>query len=126
YELESSLIPVLVDMEFEGIKLDAKAMAEFAAQLSKEIDELEKAIYRMAGTTFNLNSPRQLGQILFEVLKISDGAKKTKTGQYATDEQTLAALAPEHEIVRRLLEYRAATKLKSTYADALPLTIWPR
>ena len=86
----------------------------------------EKTIYRLAGTTFNLNSPRQLGQILFDVLKIGDAPKKTKTGQYATDEQTLAALAADHEIVQRLLEYRTASKLKSTYADALPAAIWPR
>jgi DNA polymerase-1 len=125
YEVESPLIPVLVDMEFEGIKVDASALAEFAAQLSKEIEEAEKTLYRLAGTTFNLNSPRQLGQILFDILKISTGAKKTRTGQYATDEQTLATLASDHEIVQRLLEYRTASKLKSTYADALPLAIWP-
>ena len=126
YEVESPLIPVLVDMEFEGIKVDAAALADFAMQLSKEMDESEKAVYRLAGTTFNVNSPRQLGQILFDILKIGDAPKKTKTGQYATDEQTLAALATDHEIVQRLLEYRTASKLKSTYADALPQAIWPK
>ena len=126
YEIESPLVPVLVDMEFEGIKLDSAALAEFAAQLAKEIDEQEKTICRLAGTVFNLNSPRQLGQILFDVMKICAAPKKTKSGQYATDEQTLAAMAPDHEIVRRLLEHRAATKLKSTYADALPVAIWPQ
>ncbi|HEY5912503.1 MAG TPA: DNA polymerase I [Verrucomicrobiae bacterium] len=126
YEIELPLVPVLVDMEYEGVKVDASALAEFAAQLGKEIDEQEKSICRLAGTTFNLNSPRQLGQILFDVLKIAGAPKKTKTGQYATDEQTLMALAPDHEIVRRLLEHRAATKLKSTYADALPTAIWPK
>src|SRR5438477_1689186 len=80
----------------------------------------------MAGSTFNLNSPRQLGQVLFDVMKICAAPKKTKSGQYSTDEQTLQALAPDHEIVRRLLEHRAATKLKSTYVDALPVAIWPR
>ena len=125
YEVESPLIPVLVDMEFEGIKVDAAALADFGTHLSKEMDEAEKTIYRLAGTTFNLNSPRQLGQVLFDVLKIGDAPKKTKTGQYATDEQTLLALATDHEIVRRLLEYRTASKLKSTYADALPEAIWP-
>jgi DNA polymerase-1 len=125
YEVEAPLVPVLVDMEFEGIKLDSAALADFAAQLAKEIDDQEKNICRLAGTTFNLNSPRQLGQILFDVMKICAAPKKTKSGQYATDEQTLMALAPDHEIVRRLLEHRAATKLKSTYADALPLAIWP-
>jgi DNA polymerase-1 len=126
YEIESPLIPVLVDMEYEGIKVDAAALADFAAQLSKEMDEQEKTICRLAGTTFNVNSPRQLGQILFDILKICAAPKKTRTGQYATDEQTLAALAPDHEIVQRLLDYRAAAKLKSTYADALPAAIWPR
>jgi DNA polymerase-1 len=126
YEVESPLIPVLVDMEFEGIKVDAAALAEFAAQLSKEMNESEQEVYRLAGTTFNLNSPRQLGQILFDILKIGDAPKKTKTGQYATDEQTLALLAVDHPIVQRLLDYRTASKLKSTYADALPLAIWPK
>ena len=126
YEIESPLVTVLADMEHEGIRVDAVALGDFAAQLSKEIDELEKTICRLAGTTFNVGSPRQLGQILFEVLKICEKPKKTKTGQYATDEQTLAALAPDHEIVQKLLEHRAASKLKSTYADALPVTIWPK
>jgi len=126
YEIESPLLPVLVEMEFEGIKVDAAALSDFALQLSKEIDQQEKAICLLAGTAFNLNSPRQLGQILFEVMKICAEPKKTKTGQYATDEQTLMALAPDHEIVQRLLEHRAATKLKSTYADALPTSIWPK
>ncbi len=125
YEVESPLIPVLVDMEFEGVKVDARALAEFAAQLAKEMDVSEKTIYKLAGTTFNLNSPKQLGQILFDILKIGGAPKKTKTGQYSTDEQTLAALANDHEIVRCLMEYRVATKLKSTYADALPTSIWP-
>jgi DNA polymerase-1 len=125
YEIEAPLIPVLVDMEHEGIRVDSVALADFAAQLSKEMDQSEKTIGRMAGREFNLNSPRQLGEVLFEDLKIAENPKKTKSGQYATDEQTLLTLAPDHEIVRRLLEYRAAAKLKSTYADALPAAIWP-
>ncbi|HLH53001.1 MAG TPA: DNA polymerase, partial [Verrucomicrobiae bacterium] len=120
YDVEAPLVRVLVEMEFEGIRLDAEALAEFGSQLAKEIDEQEKTICRLAGTTFNLNSPRQLGQILFDVMKICAAPKKTKSGQYSTDEQTLMALAPDHEIVRRLLDHRTATKLKSTYADALP------
>jgi DNA polymerase-1 len=126
YEIESPLVAVLADMEFEGIRVDASALADFASQLGKQIEEEEKTIHRLAGTPFNLNSPRQLGQVLFDLLKIADAPKKTKTGQYSTDEQTLATLAPNHEIVRRLLDYRAASKLKSTYADALPQTIWPK
>ncbi len=125
YEIESPLIPVLADMEYEGIKVDARVLADFSAQLAKELDQLERGICQLAGTSFNLNSPRQLGQILFDVLKIGDNPKKTRTGQYVTDEQTLAALAPDHEIVQRLLEHRAASKLKSTYADALPAAIYP-
>src|SRR5439155_25721652 len=97
-----------------------------AAQLSKEIVDLERTICRMAGTEFNVNSPRQLGQVLFDILKLCDGPKKTKTGQYATDERTLMALAADHEIVRRLLEYRIASTIKSTYVDTLPLAIWPK
>src|SRR5439155_8763790 len=84
-----------------------------------------RAIYQLAETEFNLNSPKQLGEILFDRLKIADAPKKTRTGQYATDEQTLIALASDHPVVRRLLEYRECTKLKSTYADALPAAICP-
>jgi DNA polymerase-1 len=126
YEIESPLIPVLVDMEFAGIKVEAAALSEFAAQLSREMEQLQKSICQAAGREFNLNSPRQLGEILFEVMKICEAPKKTKTGQYSTDEQTLLALAPEHEVVRQLLEFRGASKLKSTYADALPTAIWPK
>jgi DNA polymerase I len=126
YEIESPLIPVLVDMEFEGIKVESAALGEFAGQLSREMDQLQKSICQAAGREFNLNSPRQLGEVLFEAMKICEAPKKTKTGQYATDEQTLLTLAPEHEIVRQLLDYRAAAKLKSTYADALPTAIWPK
>ncbi|HXC99386.1 MAG TPA: DNA polymerase I [Verrucomicrobiae bacterium] len=125
HEIEAPLLPVLVDMEHEGVRLDAAALAEFSIQLSKEMAEEEGRIYQLAGTKFNLNSPRQLGQILFDVLKIAGAPKKTKTGQYSTNEQTLIELAGEHEIVARLLDFRAATKLKSTYADALPAAIWP-
>ncbi len=126
YEIESPLIPALAEMEYHGIKADAGALNDFGAQLAKELAQLEKTICHLAGTTFNLNSPKQLGQILFDVMKICEAPKTTKSGQYATDEQTLTALAPEHEIVQRLLEYRVASKLKSTYADTLPTTIWPR
>ena len=126
YEIESPLISVLVDMEFEGIRVESSALAEFSAQLSREMDHLQKSLCQAAGREFNLNSPRQLGEILFDVMKICEAPKKTKTGQYATDEQTLMALAPEHEVVRQLLDFRAASKLKSTYADALPTAIWPK
>lgn len=126
YEIESPLIPVLVDMEFEGIKVESAALSDFAVQLSREMAQLEKSICESAGREFNLNSPRQLGEVLFEVMKICEAPKKTKTGQYATDEQTLLTLAPDHEVVRKLLDYRGSSKLKSTYADALPTAIWPK
>jgi DNA polymerase-1 len=125
YEIESPLISVLVDMESEGVRLDKAALADFSAQLGKEIQELEQKIFKLAGTTFNLNSPKQLGQILFDILKIAGAPKKTKTGQYSTDEQTLTVLAADNEIVQRLLDYRTVSKLKSTYADTLPDSVWP-
>jgi DNA polymerase-1 len=126
YEVEAPLLPVLVDMEHEGIRIDSAALAEFATQLTKQIDAEEGEICRLAGREFNLNSARQLGEIFFDVLKLCDNPKKTKTGQYATDERTLLELAPDHEIVRRLLEHRGMTKLKSTYVDALPAALWPQ
>src|SRR5204862_4114904 len=100
--------------------------SDFTAHQSKDMAKLEKTICQKENKEFNVNAPRQLGEILFDVLKICEKPKKTKTGQYATDEQTLMALAPEHEIVRKLLEYRTMSKLKSTYADTLPGTIFPR
>jgi DNA polymerase-1 len=126
YDLEAPLIPVLVDMEVEGVRIDAAALTEFSELLSRQMADHETAIHRLAGAEFNLNSPRQLGEVLFDQLKLADAPKKTRTGQYATDEQTLLALAADHEIVRHLLDYRACAKLKSTYADALPAAIFPR
>jgi DNA polymerase-1 len=125
YDIESPLLPVLARMEHEGIRVESSTLSDFAKQLTTEIEQLEKTICQMAGNTFNVNSPRQLGQVLFDVLKICEKPKKTKTGQYATDEQTLMTLAPEHPIVQKLLEHRGASKLKSTYADALPAAIYP-
>ena len=124
-EIECPLVPVLVAMEKEGIRVDPAALAETGELLAKRIAEYEKAVYEAAGTPFNLNSPKQVGEILFERLRLDDKAKKTKTGQYKTDEQTLSALANEHQIVRDLLSYREAAKLKSTYVDALPESIFP-
>ena len=123
YEIEAPLIEVLADMEREGVKLDGPAMAEFAEQLQREMSEQEKTIHRLAGSEFNVNSPKQLGEVLFDLLKLAAKPKKTRTGQYATDEQTLAALAGDHPIVAHLLEYRICSKLKSTYADSLPSAV---
>lgn len=125
-EIECPLIPVLVAMEAEGIRVDPAALAETGLLLAGRLAEYEKTIFTAAKGEFNLNSPKQVGEILFDRLQLVDKPKKTKTGQYKTDEQTLASLAPEHPIVRDLLAYREAAKLKSTYVDALPQSIFPR
>ena len=124
FNIEEPLIRILAEMEHEGIRLDSEALRQFSTQLGKQAQQLERSIYETAGTAFNLNSPKQLGQVLFGRLQLSENPKKTKTGQYSTNEQVLASLAPKHEIVRKILDYRAATKLKSTYADALPEAIF--
>ncbi|MFM7194891.1 MAG: DNA polymerase, partial [Bacteroidota bacterium] len=110
--VEMPLMRVLADMEFEGVNLDKGALAAMSGDLKKELDRLQAAIWKQAGTEFNLNSPRQLGEILFDKLKLSDKAKKTKTGQYATGEDVLQKLADEHEIVRNILEFREYDKLR--------------
>jgi DNA polymerase I len=125
-EIEMPLVPVLVGMEHEGIRVEASVLEEFAGRLRREMETLESSIHRLAGGPFNVNSPKQLGEVLFERLRLVGKPRKTRTGQYATDEATLLALAGEHEIVRRLLEHRECSKLKSTYADALPASIDPR
>lgn len=124
FDIEEPLIRILAEMEYEGIRLDSKALRQFSTQLGKQAQQLERSIYETAGTAFNLNSPKQLGQVLFGRLRLGEKPKKTKTGQYSTNEQVLASLAPKHAIVRKILDYRAATKLKSTYADALPEAIF--
>ena len=123
YEIEAPLLPVLAAMECEGVRVDAGALAEFSELLAQRMKEYETGIWKLAGREFNLNSPKQLGEVLFDELRIAAAPKKTRTGQYATDEQTLLGLAVQHEIVRLLLDYRAATKLKSTYSDTLPQAI---
>ncbi|MDX1950595.1 MAG: DNA polymerase I [Verrucomicrobiota bacterium] len=126
FRIEGPLVPVLVEMEFEGIKIDSNALVEFSQQLSSQMAGWEKEIHQMAGCEFNINSPKKLGEILFDVLKLIEKPKKTKTGQYATDEQTLLSLSKVHPMVGKLLDWRAANKLKSTYAETLPLAIWPK
>ncbi|HWB03096.1 MAG TPA: DNA polymerase I [Verrucomicrobiales bacterium] len=120
YEIEAPLLPVLADMEAAGIKIDTSVLRETSVLLEKQIKELEEAVYAGAGTRFNMNSPKQLGQILFDQMKLVEKPKKTKTGQYVTSEDVLAELAGEHRIVADLLAFREASKLKSTYVDALP------
>jgi DNA polymerase-1 len=124
-EIESPLLPVLAAMENEGIRLDPAALEDVGKKLRADLARLEASIYQHAGTTFNIGSPKQLGEILFGKLALSKDAKKTKTGQYSTDEQTLAALAPLHPIIAEVLEYREASKLLSTYIVALPAAISP-
>ncbi len=119
-EVEIPLISVLADMEREGINLDVKALKEFSTQLQADIITVDSEIQSLAGTKFNISSPKQVGEILFEYLKITDKAKKTKTGQYATGEDVLSKLENTHPIVSKILDYRELVKLKSTYVDALP------
>lgn len=119
-EVEMPLIKVLSAMELEGIKLDKGSLTEFSKELEIDINALSKKIIELAGTDFNIDSPKQLGDILFEVLKIDDKAKKTRTGQYSTSEDTLSKIKDKHDIVPKVLEYRSLKKLKSTYVDSLP------
>jgi len=117
-DIEMPLVDVLVAMEYEGINLDNSALGEFSVSLGKSMLELHDGIIADAGTEFNVDSPKQLGEVLFDHLKIDEKAKKTKTGQYKTDEQTLSKLENKHEIIRKILDYRQQKKLKSTYVDA--------
>ena len=122
-EIEVPLISVLADMEAEGIKLNKDALKELSGELEKDIAKIEKEIQELAGTPFNVSSPKQVGDILFEVLKIVEKPKKTKTGQYATGEDILAKLVAKHPIVGKILDYRELVKLKNTYVDTLPTLV---
>ncbi len=122
-EIENPLIYVLADMEREGVLIDRAALGEYSVQLEKEIKSLENTIYEKAGVRFNIASPRQLGEVLFEKLQLDPKAKKTKTGQYQTGEDILTALAGKSDIAKDILDFRQMQKLKSTYVDALPLLI---
>lgn len=124
-EIEVPLLRVLAAMELEGINLDEDFLKGLSVDLEKDILHLEAEIYKEAGEEFNIGSPKQLGDILFEKLKLIDKPKKTKTGQYSTAEDVLSYLAKDHKIIRDVLEYRGLTKLKSTYVDALPLQVEP-
>ncbi|MCU0430970.1 MAG: DNA polymerase I [Cytophagaceae bacterium] len=121
--VECPLVPVLADMEHEGVRIDTAALQEFSSLLGKEVETSEKKIYELAGVSFNIGSPKQLGDILFEKLKLDPKAKKTKTGQYATGEEVLLRLEEKHPIIKEILDFRELQKLKSTYVDALPQLI---
>ncbi|MFM2359802.1 MAG: polymerase [Bacteroidota bacterium] len=126
HEVENPLVKVLTDMEFEGIKIDREFLNDYSVVLEKEAKLFEDAVYEQAGVRFNLASPKQLGEVLFEKMQLDPKAKKTKTGQYATGEDVLAKLANQHKICNDILSFRELTKLKNTYVDALPLLVNPK
>jgi DNA polymerase I len=121
--IEMPLIPVLGDMEKAGVKVDVTVLSQLSEEIARDVVQIERQIYEAAGTQFNIASPRQLGEVLFEKLKIDEKAKKTKTGQYATGEEILAKLEHKHPIINLILDYRELQKLKSTYVDTLPLLV---
>ena len=122
-EVENPLVKVLTDMEFQGVRIDVDFLNEYSKELDREAKKSEEAVYQQAGVRFNLSSPRQLGEVLFEKLQLDPKAKKTKTGQYATGEDVLMKLAHKNQICTDILAYREYTKLKSTYVDSLPQLI---
>ena len=123
YEIEMPLVPVLAYMEKNGVRIDTHALKETSTHFTARMIQIENEIYQLAGTEFNVSSPKQVGEILFEQLKITDKAKKTKTGQYVTSEEVLEGLRNKHDIVGKILDYRGLKKLLGTYIDALPLLI---
>lgn len=123
YRIEMPLMKVLAKMELAGISLDKECLKKESLELENDLKKLEKKIFEFSEEEFNLNSPKQLGEILFEKLKLDAKAKKTKTGQYSTSEEVLQKLESKHEIIKHILEYRTYQKLKSTYVDALPMQV---
>ena len=126
YNIEMPLMPVLAEMEMNGVCLDTQSLAETSKQFTARMNQIEQRIYELAGQQFNIASPKQVGEILFDKLKIVEKAKKTKTGQYVTSEEVLQQLKNKHEIVADILEHRGLKKLIGTYIDALPKLINPR
>lgn len=124
-EIEMPLMPVLARMERNGVRLDTEALAETGNQFNQRLEELEREIYELAGHPFLLTSPRQVGEVLFDELKLNEKAKKTKSGQYSTGEEVLEAIRAKHPIVGKILAHRGLKKLVSTYIDALPKLILP-
>jgi DNA polymerase-1 len=126
-KVENPLVKVLADMEYEGIRVDVEFLNEYSKELERDAKAAEERVYKEAGVRFNLGSPKQLGEVLFDKLKLDPSAKKTKTGQYQTGEDVLLKLAAKgHDIVDSILTFRELTKLKSTYVDALPALINPK
>lgn len=126
HDIELPLVKVLCDMEHEGVRIDAGFLNSYSSVLAEQILKAEKSVYEQAGVRFNIASPRQVGDVLFEKMKIPYRWRKTSTNQYSTDEEILTELAAEYDLVNTILEYRKLSKLKSTYVDALPLMINPR
>ena len=126
YNIEMPLMPVLAEMEMNGVCLDVESLKETSKVFTNRMNEIEQRIYELAGQPFNISSPKQVGEILFDKLKIVEKAKKTKTGQYVTSEEVLQQLRNKHEIVADILEHRGLKKLIGTYIDALPKLINPR
>ena len=124
-EIEMPLVSVLAKMEREGINLDQSSLQIFSKELESSVKEIQDEIFDVAGTEFNISSPKQLGEVLFDHLKIDDKAKKTKTGQYSTSEEVLSKLKNKHPIVEKVLTFRSLQKLRSTYVDALPELVNP-
>lgn len=125
YNIEMPLMPVLAEMEMNGVRIDTNSLKETSTVLTARMKEIEKRIYELAGTEFNIASPKQVGEVLFDRLRIVEKAKKTKTGQYVTSEEVLQQLKHKHEIVADILEHRGLKKLLGTYIDALPKLINP-
>jgi len=125
YKVESPLVHVLVDMEYEGINLDSEFLHHYAKELKDDIAELEEKIHEMAGVAFNIGSPKQVGEVLFDKMGLPYKGSKTKSGQYSTNEDKLTDLAAEYPIVNEILDYRGLTKLLSTYVEALPKMVHP-
>ena len=126
YNIEMPLMPVLAEMEMNGVRIDTDSLKETSGVLTSRMKEIESRIYELAGIEFNIASPKQVGEVLFDRLKIVEKAKKTRTGQYVTNEEVLQSLKHKHEIVADILEHRGLKKLLGTYVDALPKLINPR
>ena len=124
--VEMPLVPVLAQMELNGVSIDVDSLAETSKELTTKMGEIEREVYQLAGTEFNISSPKQVGEVLFDRLKIVEKAKKTKTGQYVTSEEVLQSLKGKHVIVEKILDYRGYKKLLSTYIDTLPQLINPQ
>jgi len=126
YNIEMPLMPVLAQMEFDGVRIDTESLNQFSVVMSEKLQLIEKEIFSLAGYEFNISSPKQVGELIFDRLKVVEKGRKTKTGQYSTNEEVLESLRGKHPVVDKILEYRGIKKLLSTYIDSLPTLINPR